>query len=692
MTSAQHDLPRLTWGQWVYRLVVVLLTGPVLLALWWRGRRELGYRQAIMERLGFVTPHPSAMGGLWVHVASVGEAQAALTLLPALEAQWGLGSLTWTTQTPAAKAFLYDRTAGQIQPFFAPLDTTWAVGRFLRRAQPRMLLLLERELWPEWLWQCERRGVAVAVVNARLKQRSTHRWPYSACWVRLRLQSLQMALCADPGSARRFAQLGLIDERIHTTGNLKFDQVVSHSPPQDLATELAGRTVVVAASTHAGDEDALLPGWVDGLNSQQGPVLLVLAPRHPKRFAEVAQRLHTMGLVSGKTLAVRSQGHSVKPDTRILLLDTMGELVQIYPLATLCLMGGTWAPVGGHNALEPLAAGCPVLFGPHTEQFPALYAAMADCGAAQCVAATDVWVQVEKIVASANLNTGLHSQMQRAGLAFIADQQGSAARTMAQLATLPCWPIQPMPAIQVQRKESSTVWRSGHLAPALAHSLDAAAFEPSHYSAGQFNLATGSGRGQALKVEHEGHSWVLRHYRRGGLVARWVQDTYPSAPTLHTRAMQELLLLRHMTSLGLPVPKPVAAHCQRINPWLGRHSRYRADILIEHIPQTRNLVECLRDAPLPPQGWLAVGRAIAQLHSQQIFHSDLNAHNILINDAGQVWLVDFDKCGLRAGHAWKAANLARLQRSLAKEMGRHNGSWHWQAKAEWALLMQGYEG
>jgi 3-deoxy-D-manno-octulosonic-acid transferase len=100
----------------------------------------------------------------------------------------------------------------------------------------------------------------------------------------------------------------------------------------------------------------------------------------------------------------------------------------------------------------------------------------------------------------------------------------------------------------------------------------------------------------------------------------------------------------------------------------------------------------LRDAPLPPQSWLAVGRAIAQLHSQQIVHSDLNAHNILINDAGQVWLVDFDKCGLRAGHAWKAANLARLQRSLAKEMGRHNGSWHWQAKADWALLMQGYEG
>jgi 3-deoxy-D-manno-octulosonic-acid transferase len=130
--------------------------------------------------------------------------------------------------------------------------------------------------------------------------------------------------------------------------------------------------------------------------------------------------------------------------------------------------------------------------------------------------------------------------------------------------------------------------------------------------------------------------------------------------------MQELLLLRHMTSLGLPVPTAVAAHCQRKHLWLGGHSRYRADILIQHIPSTRNLVQCLREGSLPTEAWQAVGRAIALLHSKQIFHSDLNAHNILLDDAGQVWLVDFDKCGLRPGSAWKLANLARLNRSLNK--------------------------
>jgi 3-deoxy-D-manno-octulosonic-acid transferase len=279
--------------------------------------------------------------------------------------------------------------------------------------------------------------------------------------------------------------------------------------------------------------------------------------------------------------------------------------------------------------------------------------------------------------------------MQVAGLAFIATQQGSAARTLAQLATLPCWPVKPMPAIRVQREGPHAVWTYARTAQALGHPLEASAFEPNSYSSNMHNLATGSGRGQAHKVEHDGHTWVLRHYRRGGWVARWVHDTYPSGPTAGSRAMQELLLLRHMRSLGLPVPQPVAAHCQRHSKWLGRHSRYRANILIEHIPNTRNVVQCLREGPLAPEAWQAVGQAIAQMHSKQVYHSDLNAHNILLDPAGKVWLVDFDKCGLRPGDGWKADNLARLQRSLRKEFPQYIfGS---SFDADWDLLMTAYQ-
>jgi 3-deoxy-D-manno-octulosonic-acid transferase len=131
-----------------------LLSGPALLWLWGRGFREPGYRLGLKERLGFVPVRPSAMGGLWLHVASVGEAQAALALWPALSAQWGKDSVTWTTQTPAARRLIEQRTHGEVLPLFAPLDTVGATRRFLQRVQPRTLVLMERELWPEWLWQC----------------------------------------------------------------------------------------------------------------------------------------------------------------------------------------------------------------------------------------------------------------------------------------------------------------------------------------------------------------------------------------------------------------------------------------------------------------------------------------------------------------------------------------------------------
>ncbi len=623
------------------------------------------------------------MGGLWVHVASVGEAQAALTMRPALEAQWGATSITWTTQTPAARALLLERTNGQVQPFFAPLDTQGAVHRFLQRVQPRMLILLERELWPEWLWQCEQRAVAVAVVNGRLKQRSTQRWPYSAQWMRQRLQSIQLALCADSGSARRFGQLGLAVARIHTTGNIKFDQSAQYDPPADLAAALAGRSVVVAASTHEADEDAMLAGWTH----DQG-VLLVIAPRHPQRFSTVEQRLRGMGLKPGHTLAIRSQGHTPGAHTQVLLLDTIGELVHLYPLATMCLMGGTWAPVGGHNALEPLAVGCPVLFGPHTEQFPDLYTAMAECGAARCVSAHELWPQVNHIVASRTQENGPHAQMQVAGLAFIASQQGSAARTINQLACLPCWPTEPMPEIAVSGNLHDTIWMNSALVDNLNRdAFDPAAFEQSGVA--PKSLATGSGRGQAYKVEFEQQSWVLRHYRRGGQVAKWIGDTYTATLTPNSRAMQELILLRHMVSVGLAVPQPVAARCERIHPKRGRWSRYRADIAIQCIPNTRNLAQWLDTARPSPDLWQKIGMAVAQLHQHHIDHSDLNCHNILIDDKGCVWLVDFDKCSLRGGHSWKTKNLERLLRSLNKEQSRREGC-HWTPE-DWTHLLTAYQ-
>jgi 3-deoxy-D-manno-octulosonic-acid transferase len=671
----------LTIGHWVYRFLSTTLMGPVLLWLWWRGFKETGYRHGLAERLGLVTPDPSARGGLWVHVASVGEAQAALTLLPSLQQEWGLSAITWTTQTPAAKDFLRDRTQGQVEAWFAPMDTPVATQLFLRRVQPRMLLLLERELWPEWLWQCERHAVTVVVANARLKAGSIQRWPYNTHWLGSRLQRLQLALCADPGTAVRFKELGLPADRVFDFGNLKFDQQAPVCDVLSLGQGLQDRTVVVAASTHAADEDAILAGWASW--TQNNPqALLVLAPRHPQRFVTLANQLASdWRLRPNEGLAIRSKGHAITQATRLVLWDTIGELTQLYPYAKICLMGGTWSRVGGHNALEPLAAGCPVLFGPHTHQFPDLYEQMLISGAARQVDPPDIWANVQACLTE----QGLWSEMRSAGLAFVQAQQGSAKRTLEQLKQLNCWPQSPMAALLETGSMRAVVWTNSVQSCALTED----AFELSNYGQMATGLATGSGRGQAHRVERDEQSWVLRHYRRGGWVGRFNTDRYPAAITAYSRGMQELVLLREMTSLGLPVPEGVAARCVRQLPWMGKWSPYRADILVNCIPNTHNLAQWLNHNALTPQIWNAVGHSIAQLHKHQVHHSDLNCHNILLNEQGQVWLIDFDKCERRPGNAWKARNLSRLLRSLRKESVRRQG-FCWE-EANWTTLLGGYE-
>ena len=665
------------WPHRLYRLLMRLALGPLLLWLWWRGVREPAYRQGLAQRLGHVQPQPGAHGGLWLHAASVGEAQAALRLWPALAAQWGAHAITWTTQTPAGLALLRERLGPQAQLWLAPIDSPGAVRRFLRRVQPRQLLLMERELWPEWLWQCAQQGIAVAVLNARLTARSARRWPYRTHWMQAHLQRLALVLAADDTSLQTFAALGLPPDRLQLTGNLKFELPAPTDTPA-LRLPVQQRTVIVAASTHADDETLLREGW-PAFAAQHPQALLVLAPRHPQRFDEVARQWQGVPLLrrSQRVAPPLEVPLEVPADIQVLLLDSIGELAGCFAGAQLCLMGGTWAPVGGHNALEALAQGCPVLFGPHTHQFAQLYEAMAEAGAARRVDAQSLWATVQDLLRQpATLQA-----MGEAARRWVQAEQGALSRTLQALARQPAWPLQPMAEVQTGGDQADGFWFD----PALSGPVGAASFDPAHHGDSAHGLATGSGRGQALRVTHQGHEAVLRHYRRGGLVARFNPDRYPAAPVAETRAMQEFSLLREMRSLGLPVPRPIAARCVRTGAITGT---YRADILVECIAHARNLAQCLDTQRLPPAVWHATGAAIARLHGHGIDHTDLNCHNLLLDGQDQVWLIDFDKCGRRAAGPWREGNLQRLLRSLRKESARRPGfQWH---EEDWAALLAGY--
>ena len=654
-----------------YRLLSRLMVLPMLGWLWWRGRREPGYRERLHERLGWLDVHPENLGGVWIHAASVGEVQAVSSLVDALCQQLGSRMLTLSCQTPtgavAARA-LWPQTPQQL---YFPLDTPGACARFLDRLQPQLLILVERELWPEMLAQCRARAVPVVLINARLSARSAQTYQRCAALMRPVWSQLALVAAADNASAECFQQLGVPAERLLVSGNLKFDTAVPLAKPEweDTAASLRSRNLVLAGSTHEGEESAILDAWPE-FQRRHPSSLLVLAPRHPHRFDTVADMLVRRAI----PFVRHSSAQVATPATQVILGDTMGDLVHWYSVSAVCFVGGSLAPIGGHNALEALGRGKPVLFGPHTHNFAQLYDQVLQYGAGELVAnATALFAAAERWLARP-----AHTlQMGQAASQFVAANQGASARTLERLHHL--LPLASTGPVGLSGTNTQSIWHDAD----LLSRLNAHDFQPNNVSRPALALPTGSGRGQAYRVDHDGRQFVLRRYQRGGVIARFNRDAFlRTGGTAQSRAMQEFALLRKLQSWSMPVPRAGAAQFHR------QGLVYRAAILVEWIADSRNVAQILAIRSLTPSEWFELGRAIRLLHQRGVFHSDLNCHNLLLDAAGRAWVVDFDKCGVRPDGPWKQANLERLARSLRKE-ARKNPQLHW-TPADWPLLLNGY--
>jgi len=662
-------LTRVTPAQRGYRLLFRLLTLPLLVWLWWRGRREPAYRGRLAERLGFIDPEPASTDGILIQAASVGEVQAARPLIEALAARWPLHAITVSTQTPTGAATLHEHWGHKVQHLYAPIDTPGACTRFLDRLQPRLVVLIERELWPELLLQCRARAIPVALVNARLSGRSARGYQRWHALMQPVWQQLAAVCAADAPTLNRLQELGVPSGRLLHTGNLKFD-----TPAMDAGEGLPPwpdtGPVLVAGSTHEAEESQLLESW-PAFAARHPTAILVLVPRHPQRFDAVSQALQQRGIAHAR----RSRGEQPGAHRRVLLGDTMGELTHWYRQATVCFIGGSIQPIGGHNALEAMAEGKPVLFGPHTANFEVLYQQVLEVDAGQMVrTGAELFDVIEHWLRDPD---ALRARGERA-LAFVQAQRGATGRTLSAWNTLLPQDLLNTPPAPVSRHHTSgqTIW----FAPDRLPPIGPDDFDPARHQAQA--VATGSGRGQAMRLQLHGVEAVLRHYRRGGLIARFNPDRYWGGRIADSRAMAEYSLLRWMSARGLPVPRPLAARR------LGRGRRYTADMLVEWVPGTRNLAQVLDDRELSATEWAALGQAIRLMHDHQVFHSDLNCHNLLLDDNGKASIVDFDKCGRRPGDDWKSANLERLLRSLRKEAGRRPG-FHWQDGA-WPSLIQAY--
>lgn len=407
---------------------LALLAALVIGAPWWLWRMATThkYREGLSERLGFVRAglQREGTGGedsgrtgskpvIWLHAVSVGEVLAVGRLVAELDRALPEFQLLISTTTRTGQALARERF-GRDRVFYCPLDLPWAVRAYFNALRPRLLILAETEFWPNLLNGCFRRSIAVAVVNARISDRSWPRYRRLRGLWRPMLSRLAQVLAQSEVDAERLRAIGCAANRVSVAGNLKFDVRATEEADatRQLSVRARGLRLLVAGSTLEGEESALLALWPK-LLAAEPQLAMVLAPRHPERFNAVAGLLEKSGLPWVSRSAWRAEQSPSQPIAagQIVLLDTIGELASVYSLAAVAFVGGSLVPAGGHNPLEPAQFGVPIVMGPHYTNFRAI---------------------VDELVAHHALRIAAEGQLEAALLEILADRE--AARAMGERA------------------------------------------------------------------------------------------------------------------------------------------------------------------------------------------------------------------------------------------------------------------
>jgi 3-deoxy-D-manno-octulosonic-acid transferase len=420
-----------------YAAMLSLLRPAYVLRLWRRGRSEPLYRHAIGERFGLYEGR-APQGALWIHAVSLGETRAAGVLLAALrEVRPGVRILlTHGTATgrEAGAALLDTTPAPDGTPrdlqFWLPFDTRGAVRRFFAHFRPSIGVLMETELWPNLLHAARKAGVPMVLANARLSEKSERQGRRLEAVMRPAVRSLALVLAQTEDDAERLRASGA--PRVEVCGNLKFDM----TPDAALLAqgrawrEALGRPVVLAASTRVGEEALLVTAW--RAQTQAPRPLLLIVPRHPQRFDDVAGLVEQSGFSVARRSAFGEEPSGRALEADVWIGDSMGEMALYYALAEVALLGGSFAPLGGQNLIEAAACGCPVVMGPHTWNFAEAAERALQSGAA--LRAADAGEAVQRALALTQ--AAERALMAQRALAFAAEHRGAARRMAERIAAL----------------------------------------------------------------------------------------------------------------------------------------------------------------------------------------------------------------------------------------------------------------
>src|SRR5271165_4890829 len=393
------------------------------------------YRTGLNERLGTVPDrlfNQVAVNTIWIHAVSVGEVLAISRVVEELRAQLPGWRVVVSTTTDTGQKLARERF-GENNVFYFPLDLSWAVKAYLRALQPKLLVLAESEFWPNLLHQSHEMGVPLAVVNARVSDRSLPRYLWFRGLLRSVMRNVDVFLAQSEEDAQRLVRIGAAPERVQVGGNLKFEVKPAATTPfvQAFAAALQRAQVgpvLVAGSTLEREEAMLLDCFRQVLTRFQGGVM-VLAPRHPERFAAVASLLDASGMRWQRRSLWDAQSLATG---EVFLLDTIGELASLYQFADLAFVGGSLVPKGGHNVLEAAQFGNAILVGPHTENFHDIIGIFQRAGALSVVTAETLTPTVLQLLG----NDAEREQLARRALQIMQTQEGATERTIAALMKL----------------------------------------------------------------------------------------------------------------------------------------------------------------------------------------------------------------------------------------------------------------
>ncbi|MDG6348160.1 lipid IV(A) 3-deoxy-D-manno-octulosonic acid transferase [Luteimonas sp. 8-5] len=409
----------------LYSAALYLLLPITIYHLIWRSFRQGEYLQRWNERYAAYGGLPAHDATIWVHAVSVGEVNAAAPLVNKLLALRPGVRLLVTSITPTGSARIRALWGERVEHVYLPYDLPGAVSRFLRHYRPRVALVLETELWPNLMFGCRDHGIPAWIVNARLSERSLRGYRLLRPLLRRALHTLRGVLAQSSGDAARFVDLGADPAATRDVGNLKYDIAPfegAEAFTAEFRARVGERPVWIAASTHADEEQAVV-ALHRRLRERWPDLLLLWAARHPERFRAVAQQ----SVEAGWRVATRKLTQWPDDQDGVFVIDTLGELVPFYGCADVAFVGGSLQDIGGHNLLEPAAAGTAVVTGPHLHNFVDIAARLRAAGA--LLVGNDV-DEVGHHLAALLDDAALRKRMVVAGQALVEEGRGALNRTL----------------------------------------------------------------------------------------------------------------------------------------------------------------------------------------------------------------------------------------------------------------------